>query len=284
MYKISIIMPVYNGEKYLNKLISEIKLQHIDIPIEIIAAVSKSKDNSLNICKELCDIVYEVDNFQHGLTRHEAALKATGNILVFITQDIMPENVNWLNNLVKPLIEENNIIATYSRQIAYPEASETEKLIRNFNYPDYNRIANKDTKGKWGRKTIFYSDSSSATLRKDFLELGGYNFDLGTNEDVIYAINVVDSGKSILYNSQSIIYHSHDFKIKAAFNRYKLIGEFEKKYETKIKAYDSASEGKKLLIYLLRNLLKKFKIIEIVYLGVDLFTRYLGFKVGYLKK
>jgi rhamnosyltransferase len=282
--KISIILPVYNGEKSLKKLISEIKNQHINLPIEIITPVSKSNDNSLNICKELCDIVYEVDNFNHGLTRHEAALKSNGDILVFITQDIMPYNKYWLKNLIEPLIEENNIIASYSKQVAYSKSSEREKLIREFNYPSYDRLCNKNTKHQWGRKTIFYSDSSSATIKKEFIKLGGYDFATGTNEDVIFAINVINSGKNILYNSNSIVYHSHDFKIKESFNRYKSIGKFEKKYYDKIKEYNSYSEGKKLIVYLLKHLLKDRKIFEAFFLCVDLFTRYIGYQVGYSEK
>ena len=283
MDKISIILPVYNGEKYLEKLIASIKEQQVDYSVEIVAPVSKSKDNSLELSKSLCDIAYEVENFNHGKTRHEAALKATGNILVFITQDILPYDRYWLNNLIKPLLEENDIVATYSRQLAYPDSSETEKLIREFNYPDYDRLCNKNTKKKWGRKNIFYSDSCSATIKEVFIKLNGYNFEVVTSEDSLYAMNVIENGYSILYNSISKVYHSHKFEIKSAYKRYKLIGEFEKEHQNKLRDYSSMGEGKKLFGYLIRSLLKKLKIKELILLGVDVFTRYFGYKRGYSK-
>ena len=283
MNKISIILPVYNGENYLYKLISSIRNQRIDFPIEIIAPVSKSKDNSLQIAKELCDISYQVSDFNHSKTRHEAALKSTGNILVFITQDIMPYNEHWLSNLVQPLLEENDIVATYSRQIAHPNATETEKIIREFNYPDYNRLCNNTTIEKWGRKNIYYSDASSATIKEVFLFLGGYDFEVGTNEDVVYALNVINNNKSILYNSRSVVYHSHNFEMKSAYSRYKLIGQFEREYKEQLEKYSSMGEGKKMLTYLLRGLVLKFKVKDLAILPIDMITRFLGYKKGYSK-
>lgn len=282
--KISIIVPIYNGEKYIEKLVKSIRNQKIDYHLEIVSPVSKSNDNSLEMAMKLCDIAYEVTVFNHALTRHEAAEKSTGDILVFITQDILPFNDQWLASLIEPLVSENDIVATYSRQVAYPNASTRERLIREFNYPTYDRLCNLETKEKWGRKNIYYSDAASATKRKDFFELGGYNFAVGTNEDVIYAMNVINSGKSILYNSKSMVYHSHEFHMKEAYNRYKLIGEFEYMHKEQLKEYSSLGEGKKLLKTLIKELVKTGKIKDLIILIFDLSTRYIGYNNGYKKR
>lgn len=284
MEKISIVLPVYNGEKYLENLTQKIRSQKINCEIEIIAAVSKSSDNSLDLSKKLCDLAFSVEKFNHAKTRHEAALMASGEILVFITQDITPYDDYWLGNLISPLIKDNEIVATYSRQIAYPAATETEKLMREFNYPDYDRLCNSNTKDIWGRKNIYYSDASSATIKHVFFELGGYDFEIGTNEDVIYALNVLKQGKSILYNSKSKVYHSHNFEIKGAYQRYKLIGNFEKNYHHDLRDYSSFGEGRKLLIYLVSRLLKRRKFKDLFLLGIDLITRFFAYKKGYSKK
>ncbi len=89
MKSVSIILPVHNGEKYLKNLKKSISEQEYNGYVEIIAPISKSKDNSYNLAKELFDNVYRVENFNHGLTRHEAAKKAQGDILIFITQDMV---------------------------------------------------------------------------------------------------------------------------------------------------------------------------------------------------
>lgn len=283
MGKISIIIPIYNGEQYIENLVRKIRNQHMDnFTLEIIAPVSNSMDKSYELAKEYCDLAYIVSNFNHAKTRHEAALKSNGDVLVFITQDILPYNEKWLSELVSPLLDKsNNIVATYSRQVAYPDANYTEKLIREFNYPEYDRLCNSTTIEKWGRKNIFYSDSASATLREYFFDLGGYDFAVGTNEDVIYALNVIESDYSVLYNSKSKVYHSHNFKFREAYSRYKLIGSFEKEYEHRLKKYSSLGEGKLLLKYLLVNLISKLKLKDLSILVLDLGTRYIAYKKGY---
>lgn len=280
MKLVSIILPVYNGEKYLMNLVRKIREQVIDFNLEIIAPVSKSIDNSYSIARELCDIAYIVDNFDHAKTRHQAALKSKGEILVFITQDILPYNEHWLSSLIKPLLDRNDIVASYSRQVAYPQSTSTEKLMREFNYPKYDRECNINTKNVWGRKNIYYSDSSSATLRNYFFDYGGYNFNVGTNEDVVYALNIIKNKKSIKYTSDSIVYHSHDFEIKSAYDRYKLIGQFEKEYEEELREYSSLGEGKKLLFFLLKNLLKSKEYKELLLLPINLSTRFIGYRAG----
>lgn len=276
--KISIIVPVYNGEKYLEKLVKKIKEQKDIFEIELIALVTTSKDKSLELSKKLFDKVIEVKKFNHGKTRHEGVLSATGDILVFITQDILPYDEYWLKNLTEPLNE--NITASFSRQIAYKEHSETEKIIRDFNYPDVDRICNKENKKINGRKNIFFSDASSAILKEKYLELGGYDFEVPTNEDVYLANKIVKSGYSFVYASQSRIWHSHELSLKETYKRYKAIGKFEKMFADEIDFSKTQNEGNKLLKYLIKELIKRKKIKELIYLPFDMGARWLGYKSG----
>ncbi|MGL5963405.1 MAG: glycosyltransferase, partial [Fusobacteriaceae bacterium] len=223
--KVSVICPVYNGESYLKELFSKVREQKKIESIEIIAPVSKSKDRSLAEAQKYADIAYEVVEFNHGKTRHEAVLKAEGDYLVFITQDILPVDEYWMYNLIKRLDEKT--VASFSKQIAYKEHGEIEKLIRDFNYPDFERVCNLENKEKNGRKNLFYSDASSAVLKNQFLKLGGYDFIVPTNEDVILANNIIKNNKSFIYEPSSKVYHSHKLSLKDSYNRYKAIGQFE---------------------------------------------------------
>jgi rhamnosyltransferase len=276
--KITIIVPIYNGEIYIKKLVEKLKEQKGNFSIELIALVSFSKDKSLEISKKLFDKVLEIKKFNHAKTRHEGALIAEGDILVFITQDILPYDNNWLKELVNPLNE--NIIASFSKQIAYEEHSEIEKIIRRFNYPDENRICNKQNEKVNGRKNIFYSDASSAILKIEFFKLGGYDFLTPTSEDVYLASKIIESGKSFIYTAKSKIWHSHQLSLKDSYKRYRDIGKFEKLFEKEIDFSKTENEGKKLLMYLIKELIKKRKIKESLYIPFDIGVRWLGYKVG----
>ena len=276
--KISIIIPIYNGEKYLENLIKKIKEQKDIFEIELIALVTNSQDKSLELSKKLFDKVIEIKKFNHGKTRHKGALSAAGDILVFITQDILPYDEYWLKNLVEPLNE--SIIASFSRQIAYKEHSETEKIIRDFNYPDIDRICNKENEKINERKNIFYSDASSAVLKEKYFELGGYNFEVPTSEDVYLAGKIIKNGYSFIYASQSRIWHSHELSLKETYKRYRAIGKFEKMFANEIDFSKTQSEGNKLLKYLIKELIKRKKIKELIYLPFDMGARWLGYKTG----
>ncbi|MGL4653516.1 glycosyltransferase family 2 protein [Cetobacterium sp.] len=276
--KVSVVCPVYNGAEYLQKLFSKIREQEKIEFVEIIVPVSKSKDGSLEEAKKYANLAYEVKTFNHAKTRHEAALKAKGDYLVFITQDIIPVDSLWLYNLIKDL--DKNTIAAFSKQIAYEEHGEIEKLIRDFNYPDTKRVCNLENSKINGRKNIFYSDASSAILRKEFFKLGGYDFLVPTSEDNILSNNIVKNGKSFIYQPESKVYHSHRLSLKDTYNRYRAIGQFEKLYEKEIDFSKTNGEGKKLVLFVLKKLLKKAKLMDICYFGVDMFIRLLGYRRG----
>lgn len=276
--KVSIMCPIYNGEQYLEKLTKKIKEQVGDFEIELIALVSISKDNSLEEARKYFDKVIEIQKFNHAKTRHEGALRSTGDILVFITQDILPYDNQWLKNLIEPLKE--NIVASFSRQIAYKEHSEIEKIIRNINYPNEDRVCNKENKIINGRKNIFYSDASSAIIKDRYFELGGYDIEVPTNEDVYLANKIIESGYSFIYASKSRIWHSHQLSLKESYKRYKEIGKFEKLFADQIDFSKTESEGKNLLKYLIKELIKRKKIKELIYLPFDIGVRWLGYKKG----
>ncbi|MGL5050653.1 MAG: glycosyltransferase family 2 protein, partial [Fusobacteriaceae bacterium] len=77
--RVSVICPIYNGGSYLEKLFYKIREQNKISFLEIIVPVSKSNDNSLELAKKYGDIAYEVQNFNHGKSRHKASLKAKGD-------------------------------------------------------------------------------------------------------------------------------------------------------------------------------------------------------------
>lgn len=276
--EVSVICPVYNGEKYLKKLITRIREQEKIDSLEIIVPVSKSNDSSLEEARKYADIVYEVIEFNHAMTRHEAAQKANGKYLIFITQDIMPADNLWLYNLIKDL--KGEVIAAFSKQIAYKEHGKIEKLIREFNYPNEKRLCNLKNKKANGRKNIFYSDASSAILREEFFKLGGYDFSVPTNEDVVLANNIIQSGKTFLYQPESKIYHSHKLSLKETYERYKAIGKFEKLYKDKIDFSKTNGEGKKMCKYVIGKLIKEKRYFEILEFGGEITFRLLGYKIG----
>lgn len=92
MLKVSVIIPVYNAEKYLNKCISSIASQTLN-DIEIIAVNDGSTDNSLNLLDELSSRykgklkVFSKENGGAGSARNVGIENASGEFIKFVDAD-----------------------------------------------------------------------------------------------------------------------------------------------------------------------------------------------------
>ena len=142
--KVSIIIPTRNAGKYIKDLINTLSSQTIK-PLEIIVIDTASKDDTKNICKNYDFIRFIQINdgeFDHGGTRNKAAKEAKGDILIFMTQDALPKDKYFIQEIIKYL-GTDNIVATYGRQIARKDAGVLEKFSRKFNYPENDIVKSK---------------------------------------------------------------------------------------------------------------------------------------------
>ena len=89
--KISVIIPIYNAEKYIRIAIQSILKQNF-LDFEIICIDDGSIDNSLNICKEEARyddriIVLEQKNQGVSSARNKAIKTAKGKYIIFLDSD-----------------------------------------------------------------------------------------------------------------------------------------------------------------------------------------------------
>ena len=91
--KISVIIPVYNAEKYVTNAV-ESALQFDEV-FEVILVEDKSPDNALEVCKTLAEKHEKVKLFQHpdkgnhgaGESRNVGMRNATGDFIAFLDAD-----------------------------------------------------------------------------------------------------------------------------------------------------------------------------------------------------
>lgn len=277
--KVDIICPLYEAEKYiLNLNASLLKQENVNIN-KIQYVLTKSKDNSEKILKEnkLNYILIDKKDFSHSLTREKEAMKSKSDIIVFISQDIVIENTDYLYNLVNPIIN-GEADACYSRQLT--KFDNIEKYTRESNYPDKSIIKTKDDIEKLGLKTFFFSDASSAVNTKVFKKLKGYDGkNLPINEDMYFAYKLIMNGYKIKYCADSVCYHSHNFKLKELYDRYKLTGRFFKE-NSYIDNFGTNKSGGGLAKYILKRAIKDKNIKVLIRFVPDMAARYIGMKVG----
>lgn len=277
--KVDIICPLYNAENDILTLLDLLKKQKGVEVGKYRFVLTESKDKTEEILKEN-NIEYTKitrAEFSHSKTREDEAMKSDADVLVFITQDIIPEREDWLEKLVTPIFN-GEADACFSRQIT--KFNNIEKYTREKNYPTESYINTKDDVEKKGLRTFFFSDASSAISTKVYKKLGGYDGKrLPISEDMYIAYKLIMNGYKIKYCADSEIFHSHKFTLKQIYDRYRLTGRFmaENSYLDK---FGTTKTGGGLAKYILKRALKEFNIKVLFRFLPDMMARWFGMKKG----
>ncbi len=277
---ISVIIPTYNAENYLPKLLDSLEKQ--TIKFELIIIDSSSTDSSVQIAKKYTDNVTVIpqNEFDHGGTRSKTAKLAKGDILVYLTQDALPLDENTIRNITK-VFDNKKVVAAYGKQIPYDGTSLFGRHLRNFNYTNTSYIRTLKNKEQFGIKTAFLSDSFAAYKKSMLENVGWFKDGLILGEDTYAGAKMILAGHALAYVSNAQVYHSHSYTIIEEFKRYFDIGVFHQCESWILKEFGKPEgEGMRYIKsefkYLLQN--------DAWYLIPEFFMRngmkYLGYKMG----
>ena len=276
---VEIICPLYNAENYIENLNRNLKKQKNVIINKITYILTRSKDETETKLKQISAdySIIEPEDFSHSLTREQAAMVSTADIIVFITQDIDIRNEDWLEKLIEPIINKE-AEACFSRQLT--KYDNIEKYTREKNYPAESYINTKEDIIQKGLRTFFFSDASSAIKTEVFKKLNGYdNKNLPINEDMYIAYKMITNGYRIKYCADSVVYHSHKFTLKQLYDRYKLTGQFFKQ-NNYLDKYGTNKSGGGLAKYILKRAIQDRNIKVLARFMPDMSARFIGMKVG----
>lgn len=219
---VSILIPTKNGYPNIQQLFDRIQTQSTEKEIETVVIDSGSTDGTKAVVNERADVIVEIppEEFHHARTRNLAAEHATGDIFVFLTQDALPADNMWLSRLIAPLSEPNVGVA-YGRQIATEDAKPMEKFFYSYFYPDETRTidesATTDERGFY-LDHVYISDVCSA-MKRTVWESTQFKQDVGMSEDKEFALRVLRDGYKIVYESNALVRHSHDYSLRSLFSR-----------------------------------------------------------------
>lgn len=276
---VSIIIPTLNAAKELPKLLNKIKSQSIRVK-EVIVIDSESDDNTADIAKKNGTEVIKIkrEEFDHGRTRNYAASISKGDILVFITQDALPEDNNTLEELIRPLTK--NVIVSYARQIPKPGTIITDKFLRLYNYPNKSIIKEKRDIQSMEIGAFQNSNVCAAYQREEFLLLKGFPEPIISNEDMLFASKAIFTGYKVAYVAEARVLHSHNYKCFDLFKRYFDIG-VSLDNEPLIKKLGKAnSKGMDFIVNQLKFAIKEKELFSIARVFLEAIFKYAGYKLG----
>ena len=177
---VSIIIPVYNSENFIDKAIESVLNQTYQ-NFEIIVIDDGSTDKTKEVIQSFQDkrILYEYqENSGPAAARNNGIKISNGELLAFLDSDDIWES-HKLETQAKILLNNPNICMVYNHFTLKPEGDEHEKLVKFKNHNREDFIKNLLIKPFL---TIPYP--STVMLKKSFLDQAGYfNTELKLGED-----------------------------------------------------------------------------------------------------
>ena len=279
---ISLIIPTLNPGCAFESVVNSIFSQTM-IPDEIIIVDSSSTDGSLDFIngkKRISLYKVERSSFDHGRTRDFAIRKASGEFIIMLTQDALLYDKYSIEYLVGAIAKDDRIAVVGGKQIAYPQARNAEKLIRQFNYTDKSSCWSKKAISELGIKAFMISDVFAIYRRSAYFDCGGFDFPILTNEDMLMAQKFLEHDYLIGYESSACVYHSHDYTLRQEYMRNKNIGYTLEVFKKRFNDISEYGRGFDLVIYVSLRLLKGLHFISFVLFGLNCIARILGNRAG----
>ena len=281
-FRLSIIIPTLNGGSILRETLKQLSLQSVQAD-ELLIVDSSSTDETTTIAREFgADVtVIPRNEFDHGGTRSMAAKHATGEILLFFTQDAVPASHNVIEELIAPFINNDSIAICYGRQLPNKDASLFATALRNFNYPEVSRVREFSDKEILGLKTAFVSNSCAA-YRKEYLQKVEYFAEgLIFGEDTCCAGKLLKKGYKIAYVAEATVFHSHNYSIIGEFNRSFDIGVLHSSEYWLLETFGRAEgEGFKYIRFEFSIIITKKKLYLLPAFFCRNYAKLLGYKLG----
>lgn len=276
----TVVIPTLNAAKHIQSLLDNISRQTLR-PDEVVVIDSESDDSTCTIVKANSTVsLVQIarSDFNHGMTRQKALLEAEHDIVCFLTQDALPADPHYFDNLLQPLSDANIGMVT-GRQIPYPDARRSEVLVREFNYGQDSFVRSSEDIPRLGIKAFFASDVCSAYHRPTFKAVGGFGY-CSTNEDMLVAARMLRGGACVAYESSAKVYHSHNLSFRQMYKRNREIGKFLALHADELGVPSEVGEGLRMVGAVGKRLLAEHEWLEIVRFGVGCGFSFVGNRSG----
>ena len=199
--KISIIVPVYNSSKYLERCIDSLINQTYK-NTELIFINDGSTDKSLQILKKYKDKIIIINQKNKGtnLARKQGVLRASGDYVMFVDSDDYLD-INAVKILVKYLEKKNCDVIKFNGII------EPTKELKNSYVIDKNKVLNKNQIYDLLINTKILNNLCFSIYKRDLIKkVKAFNESISNCEDYLVNLEFYTSVDK-LYMVKDVLYH-----------------------------------------------------------------------------
>ncbi|MCW2951647.1 MAG: antigen biosynthesis rhamnosyltransferase rfbN [Conexibacter sp.] len=214
MSRVSAVIPVKDGERYLGELLAALAREGVD---EVLVIDSGSRDRSLELARGAGAEVLQIDatQFGHGRTRNLGAERTSGDLICFLTQDATPVP-GWLDAYRAAFTRDERIGAVYGPHLPRPETSpmiarELSQFFASF------ALGGGTTLQRAGDPT-FLSNVNAAYRRTAWEQIRFR--DVPYSEDQAFGTDLLSAGWLKAYEPAAAVLHAHDYGAIEFMRRY----------------------------------------------------------------
>lgn len=166
---------------------------------EIIIVDNMSSDNTLSIAERFnVDKILSIENFKPGLALNLGIKASSGKYVICLSAHCVPKETDWVTKLYKNF-NNPNIAGVYGRQLPINSTNPLDKRDLLLVFGKDKRIQTKD----------YFFHNANSMIKKEIWEK--YNFDENVSniEDRVWGKDVINSGYTLVYEPEAIVYHHH---------------------------------------------------------------------------
>ncbi|MBV7540245.1 glycosyltransferase family 2 protein [Acidovorax sp. sic0104] len=224
----SVLIPVKNGGLLLGEVLDAVLAQQTPWPFEVIVVDSGSSDGSVELARARGVRVETIPaaEFAHGRTRNLMASMASGQFLVFITQDARPASPQWLHNMVRGCDSEPAVAGAFGPHRAHPEARHVTHCELNQHFAGFGdklSVVRLEDRARFDsdpgyRQFLHFFSSNNSCIRRSVWEQLPLP-EVAFAEDQTWALRAIEAGHSKAFVPDAVVFHSHDFGVWETLQR-----------------------------------------------------------------
>jgi rhamnosyltransferase len=234
--QVTVVILTRNGMgKYLPQTLAAVLGQKPSFPYDVLAIDSASSDATVDFLRSHEGVRLHsipLHSFGHGQTRQSALSLTDVPVLVYLTQDALPSDNQWLQELVSRLQSAKDVGAACSRILPREEALPLRKysVLSEWSSSENDFEVRREQPPPFETKEPFFRclHNISAAYRRDVLEEVGFR-DVPFGEDLLMARDLLEMGYAVTFAARSVVRHSHSYRLWGTFQRNVVDGRFHRR-------------------------------------------------------
>lgn len=235
--RVSICLPAWQGEADLRRLLPVLARQRVAGGCELVAVDSESSDATPRLLAEAGARVERIAQreFGHGRTRNQLARMARGELLVYLSQDALPDGDDFVERLVAPLAVPR-VAGVCARILPH----EDDDPLTKRGVLDAPQASSAPRRHAWERDGLgalpaaeraarVSFDNVAAAYRAETLRALPFP-DTAFGEDAAWAELALRAGHELVFEPAAVVRHAHRYTPAAAWRRWRTDAVFQREH------------------------------------------------------